>query len=725
MATYWCVILTIFSIASAQDTSSILGLLSSIASSSTSAECPGECHHAMFSAMFCSKVLEDIDCGSPQQRCCVAADETNENDSLESTTSSSSLRPIPLDTITTTTAVSPLTPISIVTHLTVLDDSKPTSTIPKCPGVCVKPDIALFCGRVIDDDSCINGHKCCTMGETIQSQPLIISQPSTTTTTTTTLKGTVAPTTNHVIIIRGTTPTTSTASTASTTSLASTTEDPTACEGSCVAGFLSLLCDDIDQFGTCPGTQRCCVVRRLVSSTPAGPIKCPGYCMPGLLSGMCNKPARLMPDAIDCTDGTICCDNSGRDLPSPTTVSLPPRPAEFPLFPLLLNAAQALQSSQGSAQGSAQMPMFDQRNPSNFNTDRLDPGNVRRNVCPVPCIHAFLSMTCFGNSVLLENFTCSKDNLVCCVSKNSIQMPPGDYPVRPAHPPPINAQSPPTEVQQSQPSMMTSLSTKKFSCGIKNVNRVETPRIMGGQNSAPGEWCWQVALVSATNQYMCGGALIGTQWVLTAAHCINSVLKSGENYEVRVGVYDFNGQVGSAGAQTIKVSTTYVHHNHNSQTLDNNIALLKLADHAELREGVCLVCLPARGMDVIPGKRCTVTGYGYMGENGPIPLRIRDVELPIVADAECMKKINAVTDRIFVLPTSSFCAGGEEGTDACQGDGGGPMTCEVDGFYELTGIVSWGFGCGRKDVPGVYVKVSSYIGWINQIISINNHHKPS
>jgi hypothetical protein len=55
-----------------------------------------------------------------------------------------------------------------------------------------------------------------------------------------------------------------------------------------------------------------------------------------------------------------------------------------------------------------------------------------------------------------------------------------------------------------------------------------------------------------------------------------------------------------------------------------------------------------------------------------------------------------------------------------QGDGGGPLVCEDGGYNELTGLVSWGFGCGRKDVPGVYVKVSSFIGWINQIISVNN-----
>lgn len=63
------------------------------------------------------------------------------------------------------------------------------------------------------------------------------------------------------------------------------------------------------------------------------------------------------------------------------------------------------------------------------------------------------------------------------------------------------------------------------------------------------------------------------------------------------------------------MATTYIHHNHNSQTLDNDIALLKLQGQAELKDGVCLVCLPARGVSHTAGKRCTVTGYGYMGES--------------------------------------------------------------------------------------------------------------
>ena len=51
---------------------------------------------------------------------------------------------------------------------------------------------------------------------------------------------------------------------------------------------------------------------------------------------------------------------------------------------------------------------------------------------------------------------------------------------------------------------------------------------------------------------------------------------------------------------------------------------------------------------------------------GPIPLRIREARVPIVNDNECVRKINTVTEKIFILPASSFCAGGIKGHDACQ-----------------------------------------------------------
>ena len=63
---------------------------------------------------------------------------------------------------------------------------------------------------------------------------------------------------------------------------------------------------------------------------------------------------------------------------------------------------------------------------------------------------------------------------------------------------------------------------------------------------------------------------------------------------------------------------------------------------------------------------------------GPIPLRVREAQIPVVNDNECVRKINAVTEKIFILPASSFCAGGEEGHDACQ------VIIQKDGFRKIS-----------------------------------------
>lgn len=99
--------------------------------------------------------------------------------------------------------------------------------------------------------------------------------------------------------------------------------------------------------------------------------------------------------------------------------------------------------------------------------------------------------------------------------------------------------------------------------------------------------------------------------MLNGAH---SLVRNGEEIFIRVGDYDLTNSFVSKSAQTQKVSTTYIHHNHNGQTLDNDIALLKMESPVEQNEAVCLVCLPARGSNRKSGKKCTVTGYGYTSE---------------------------------------------------------------------------------------------------------------
>ena len=63
----------------------------------------------------------------------------------------------------------------------------------------------------------------------------------------------------------------------------------------------------------------------------------------------------------------------------------------------------------------------------------------------------------------------------------------------------------------------------------------------------------------------------------------------------------------------------------------------------------------------------------------------------------------------------------EEGVDACKGDGGSPLACELaDSRYCLSGIVSWGIDCGLEDVPGVYVNVANFRDWIDSKMEQEN-----
>jgi len=54
--------------------------------------------------------------------------------------------------------------------------------------------------------------------------------------------------------------------------------------------------------------------------------------------------------------------------------------------------------------------------------------------------------------------------------------------------------------------------------GCGQVNRAN--RIVGGVETEVNEYPWMVSLVDGSGYYhFCGGSIISSQWVVTAAHC--------------------------------------------------------------------------------------------------------------------------------------------------------------------------------------------------------------
>ncbi|CAG9135451.1 unnamed protein product [Plutella xylostella] len=239
-------------------------------------------------------------------------------------------------------------------------------------------------------------------------------------------------------------------------------------------------------------------------------------------------------------------------------------------------------------------------------------------------------------------------------------------------------------------------------------------RIMGGTPAEEGSAAYMVALTGGDNvrAYSCGGSIITSRTILTAAHCVESVWAWDHlisSYRAIVGTDYWN-----VGGDSYELERNVTHPHYLRSTIKNDISLLITTTEIRLSETVKVV--PLSFGHVGAGIETRATGWGMIRPYGPLSSRLLELTLTTLEGEDCKEKVAQASVEFdipapAIEPHLELCVFHSLNRGLCSGDSGSPLVrTDIGG---QVGIVSWGFPCARG-APDMFARISAFRDFIEK-----------
>ncbi|XP_037686739.1 serine protease 48 [Choloepus didactylus] len=152
----------------------------------------------------------------------------------------------------------------------------------------------------------------------------------------------------------------------------------------------------------------------------------------------------------------------------------------------------------------------------------------------------------------------------------------------------------------------------------------------------------------------------------------------------------------------------------------SNIAVVELAYPVSFSPVILPICLPSSADQLKNKTSCWVTGWGYAKRyrNTKPSYTMKELRVPLIDLQTCNDYYQNESSPYvvkYIISEDMICSKFPVGQmDLCIGSRGDPLVCQVEDFWVLAGVMSWGSNCTQTNEPRLYRNISFYKSWIDK-----------